>query len=302
MATLVYPVGNKDKENFTFKSNCCYYFENAFNRDDSKNKFWGENKRVLTVLDSSYDDAIKSIESDENSQIKTECVSSYRKNWQKIGEDDEYTLSYINKKGKTKSEIGFLGDLKDGTDHSWSFDEMYTKYNATSTALEDFEAGILQIGNPVINDKEKIEYIDDIYLGLHPNQNPVDSIMIGQTNQEFRAFLLLGSLSSYFTPKDSCLYTRKLSNQGGVSNINVPINSEGGYYVNEGAVLYKYPKVLYLYYGACYHFQKLFKNFPKTLSPIPASTNPILPKLLSLVWFSTGLNSPLTNGYILQAS
>lgn len=252
---------HKEKENYKFKSNYCYFFNDAFNKDDSDNKFSNTNSSTLVVLDDSYDEAINICEEKNKDEIDTKNTIKSRESWLKTGSKDEYTMSYITTSKEDKSKTGFAGDYYK---EKWLLLDMQVDYNRSGEmTLLDYNAGILQIGDNRASytdgNTEKAygrEYIiDDIYFGINAYREPKSfpnkkdkPVMSVQVNQYFRAFLLLGSLSTYFNlDNDYSLETY----------YETPaVQYTPKQYYNKEAKLFKHPKVLLLYYGACAYFRK----------------------------------------------
>lgn len=249
------------KEYFKFKSNYCYFFNDAFNKDDSGNKFSNTNSSTLVVLDDSYDEAINICEEKNKDKIDTKNTIKSRESWLKTGSKDEYTMSYITTSKEDKSKIGFAGDYYD---KKWLLLDMQVDYNRSGEmALTDYNAGILQIGDNrasyMDGNVEKAyvrEYIiDDIYFGINAGIEPKSfpnkkdkPVMSVQANKYFRAFLLLGSLSTYFNLDNG--YSLE-------TYYEIPaVQYTPKQYYNKEAKLFKHPKVLLLYYGACAYFRK----------------------------------------------
>lgn len=264
LETKVFTYTNEEhieKEYYKFNSNYCYFFNDAFNINDNGNKFSKTDKSVFTILDDPYNDTIKNYEKNDSIKIDIKNTIKSRESWLKNGSCDEYSMSYITTSKENKSEIGFAGDYNE---KQWLLSTMSTDYNTNGEAvLTNYNAGILQIGDNRVNyidrstEKEygKEYHIDDIYKGTNAaidiksyadkKDKPVMNV---QGNKYFRAFLLLGSLSTYFN----------LNNDYSLETYyeTPAVQYTPKQYYNKEAKLFKHPKVLFLYYGACAYFRK----------------------------------------------
>lgn len=230
-----------DKENNKFLLNNVYFSYNPFIEDNSDDKHFTESN-LLTIIDDRYNNGIKNLDE----KITKSDVIDLRKYFGKIGGQDEYTISYITEAKtdrktdvKTKEDIGYLGNLDK---KEWNFSKMYVDYQANGLdSLQNYQAGTLQVLLPYTkNDDKKNEYIDDLYLG-HNNDGDCKIKISESQNIYFRAFMFLGAISSYFSPKEiNYLYATR----------------NGGYGTNSNSSLFKYPKAYFLYLGACVFFQR----------------------------------------------
>ena len=251
----------EQKKYFKFKSNNCYFFNDAFNKNNAGNKYANSEATVLTILDDSYDNIISAYEEKNGTEIDTKNTILTRESWLKNGSKDEYTMSYITSSSEDKSSIGFAGDYykKD-----WLFTQMSDDYNKYGDSiLNNYNAGILQIGDnrAIYNDGnveknyDKEYKIDDIYLGVNTARkadsysNKKDKpLMSVEENKYFRAFLLLGSLSTYFNLDN---YYSLNTYYEVPASLAMPLQL-----FNKKAKMFKHPKALLLYYGACVYFRK----------------------------------------------
>lgn len=232
---------------------CCYFFKNAFDLDDDNNRYYNNDKGSFEIIDmDDYQIALQPFkESVENKDHENKNKIQYNFGWSASTEfskywykSDSYSTSCIT--GTVVPEKKLVRKLEEG---NFLLPAMRSDYSQNGEgALSNYGLGSLPIGEPVGfwrnivlsespgSEIETTNTIDHQYHTYIQYDIEKFDILRHQTNEYFKAFLLLGSLSTYFNrPNDGIIHL---------------------YETTYNSVLFNIPEVLYLYFGACVYFRE----------------------------------------------
>lgn len=229
-------------KNNLLKEPYCYYTNNPFIKDDINNI--ETNSSMIDIINNMEKiDELKTLEN--NSELEIVNQDFYRQ-WGGNSEGtgvDEYSLSYVlsdEKERKTRNDIGFVGDLKNGENQL----EFLKATSDNNQGIENYHAGFLQIGSVDKSDTT----VNNLYLGNTKNEI---GVINSQENNYFKSFLFLGSICSYYGNFGSIV--QLVANSATIQS-SAGATYQTTYSVNPNALILKYPKMLLLYLGACIYF------------------------------------------------
>ena len=233
--------------------NDCYFFTNPFIKNDANNKYKNNNEifEIISEGNPLLETVKKTLATEDGSKGYSQANIELRSYTGK----EYYNLSYITYGDDKKMNLGYPGDINSG---DWKFNLMVNDYEESGLdGIDKFNAGILPIGR-AYDISGSVESFNDLYLGGKGITGKTIA-SLNQDNTYFTAFLLLGSLCTYFNLKHykfgaTSEKYRRLYTMYSVANEDQSGNIISTSYFQNEARIIKHPKALLLFFGACVYF------------------------------------------------